>query len=62
MVQEVVNSGVTGVFYYFNSALNPILYSLLSKRFRRGLVDLRASLAQSRACTQAERQAREIMG
>ena len=30
-----------GVFFYFNSALNPILYSVMSKRFRRGFADIR---------------------
>ena len=29
-----------GVFYYFNSILNPILYTILSKRFRRGFDDM----------------------
>ena len=29
-----------GVFYYFNSILNPILYTVLSKRFRRGFNDM----------------------
>ena len=33
-----------GVFYYFNSVLNPILYSLMSKRFRRGFSDIKRSL------------------
>ena len=31
---------VSGVFYYFNSILNPILYSIMSKRFRRGFNDI----------------------
>lgn len=31
----------SGVFFYFNSALNPILYSVMSKRFRRGFADIR---------------------
>ena len=31
---------VSGVFYYFNSILNPILYTILSKRFRRGFSDI----------------------
>ena len=30
----------TGCCYYLNSAINPFLYSLLSKRFRRGFHDL----------------------
>ena len=33
-----------GVFYYFNSVLNPILYSLMSKRFRRGFSDIKRNL------------------
>ena len=31
---------VSGVFYYFNSILNPILYTIMSKRFRRGFNDI----------------------
>ena len=31
---------VSGVFYYFNSILNPILYTIMSKRFRRGFDDM----------------------
>ena len=31
---------VSGVFYYFNSILNPILYTILSKRFRRSFADI----------------------
>ena len=31
---------VSGVFYYFNSTLNPILYTIMSKRFRRGFNDI----------------------
>ena len=31
---------VSGVFYYFNSILNPILYSIMSKKFRRGFKDI----------------------
>ena len=34
----------SGVFYYFNSALNPILYSVMSKRFRRGFSDITKKL------------------
>ena len=30
-----------GVFYYFNTILNPVLYSVMSKRFRRGFSDIR---------------------
>ena len=37
-------SNVSGIFYYFNSALNPILYSVLSKRFRRGFSDIKRKL------------------
>jgi hypothetical protein len=33
-----------GVFYYFNSAINPVLYSLMSKRLRRGLSDMKLNL------------------
>ena len=41
-------SGVfLGVFYYFNSMLNPFLYSVMSKRFRRGFSDLRGSINHS---------------
>ena len=39
-------STIAGVFYYFNSALNPILYSVMSKRFRRGLTDLKIKLIE----------------
>ena len=35
---------IAGVFYYFNSALNPILYSVMSKRFRRGFADIKINL------------------
>jgi hypothetical protein len=38
---------ILGVFYYFNSALNPILYSVMSKRFRRGFSDIRFVIRQS---------------
>ena len=31
---------VSGVFHYFNSILNPILYTILSTRFRRGFSDM----------------------
>ena len=34
------NLAIVGVFYYFNSILNPILYTILSKRFRRGFNDM----------------------
>ena len=34
---------VSGVFYYFNSILNPILYTIMSKRFRRGFNDMTGS-------------------
>ena len=34
---------ISGVAYYFNSILNPILYSILSKRFRRGFNDITVS-------------------
>ena len=39
-----LNFSNLGVFYYFNSALNPILYSLMSKRFRRGFSDIKRNL------------------
>ena len=29
-----------GVGYYLSSSVNPLLYSLLSKRFRRGFLDM----------------------
>ena len=35
---------VPGVFFYFNSTLNPILYSVMSKRFRRGFSDIKLNL------------------
>ena len=35
-----ITSILIGVFYYFNSILNPILYTILSKRFRRGFNDM----------------------
>jgi len=35
---------ISGVFFYFNSTLNPILYSVLSKRFRRGFSDIKRNL------------------
>merc|ERR1719323_1790159 len=41
-VQHVLFT-ISGVFYYFNSVLNPILYSLMSKRFRRGFADIKRS-------------------
>ena len=31
---------VSGVFHYFNSIINPILYTILSTRFRRGFSDM----------------------
>ena len=35
---------ILGAFYYLNSAINPVLYSLMSKRFRRGFSDMRLNL------------------
>ena len=35
---------IPGAFYYLNSALNPVLYSLMSKRFRRGFSDMKLNL------------------
>ena len=40
---------ILGVFYYFNSTLNPVLYSLLSKRFQEGFHHLKRNFMQ-RAC------------
>ena len=37
---KTVSVYFTGCCYYLNSAINPFLYSLLSKRFRRGFHDL----------------------
>ena len=34
---------VSGVFYYFNSILNPILYAIMAKRCRRGFNDMTGS-------------------
>ena len=39
-----------GVFYYFNSILNPILYSVMSKRFRRAFLDLKMTFIPSGCC------------
>ena len=33
-----------GCFYYLSTAINPFLYSLLSKRFRRGFCDLKTKV------------------
>jgi len=44
-VQHVLFT-TSGVFYYFNSVVNPILYSLMSKRFRRGFADIKRNLIQ----------------
>jgi hypothetical protein len=35
---------IPGAFYYLNSAINPVLYSLMSKRFRRGFSDMKLNL------------------
>ena len=35
---------VSGVSFYLNATVNPFLYSLLSKRFRRGYHDLKSCL------------------
>ena len=32
---------LTGTFYYFNSIINPFLYSVMSKRFRRAFTELK---------------------
>ena len=34
---------VSGTFYYFNSIINPFLYSIMSKRFRRAFKELQAA-------------------
>ena len=39
-----------GVFYYFNSILNPILYSVMSKRFRRAFLDLKMTFIPAGCC------------
>ena len=38
---KIIFSYLSGTFYYFNSIVNPFLYSVMSKRFRRGLSDVR---------------------
>ena len=43
-----------GVFYYFNSILNPILYSVMSKRFRRAFLDLKMTFIPAGCCNMAE--------
>merc|ERR1719210_2412149 len=48
---------VSGVFYYFNSILNPILYTIMSKRFRRGFNDMTGSC--STFCTTMSRPSSE---
>ena len=37
---------VVGCFYYLSSAINPFLYSLLSKRFRQGFKDLKRNVSR----------------
>ena len=39
-----------GVFYYFNSILNPILYSVMSKRFQRAFLDLKMTFIPAGCC------------
>ena len=34
----------SGTFYYFNSIINPVLYSIMSKRFRRAFTELKADI------------------
>ena len=34
----------SGTFYYFNSIVNPLLYSLMSKRFQRAFTELRTAV------------------
>ena len=36
----------SGVCFFFNSTLNPILYSVMSLRFRRGFRDMKRSVFQ----------------
>ena len=35
---------ISGVCFFFNSILNPILYSVMSLRFRRGFSDIKRNL------------------
>jgi len=56
-VQHVLFT-ISGVFYYFNSVLNPILYSLMSKRFRRGFSDIKRSFV-NRLTTRPESEVSE---
>ena len=35
-----VHNFLTGVGYYLSSSVNPLLYSVMSKRFRRGFRDM----------------------
>ena len=35
---------LSGTFYYFNSIINPVLYSIMSKRFRRAFTELKADI------------------
>lgn len=48
---------ISGIFYYFNSVLNPILYSVMSKRFRRGFSDIRQNLLNKIYKIQSETEA-----
>ena len=36
----MINLFFSGVGYYLSSCVNPLLYSVMSKRFRRGFVDM----------------------
>ena len=36
----IINLFFSGVGYYLSSCVNPLLYSVMSKRFRRGFVDM----------------------
>ena len=40
----------TGCCYFLSSAINPFLYSLLSKRFRRGFHDLKRKVLSGLSC------------
>lgn len=31
---------ITGIFYYFSSTLNPILYNIMSNRYRKAFKDI----------------------
>ena len=39
-LNELLYFMILGVGYYLSSCVNPLLYSVMSKRFRRGFVDM----------------------